>query len=213
MVTRPTPQTAGPDPGPDPGPERPRRGRGRRPAQQVRGQILAAAGQLLREEGMGAFTVERVAARAGASKVTIYKWWPTKGVLALEAYAAGVDDVLAVPDTGDVEADLTTQLSTFVRLLRETAAGRVMAELIGAAQTDPELAAAYRRVYLGPRRAVGIAALRTAQQRGQIRAGADLEVISDQLWGACIYRLMMGQPLTEQLAQDLVHNLLAGLRP
>jgi AcrR family transcriptional regulator len=61
-----------------------RRGRGRRPAAQVRAEVLDAAGALLLEEGMAAFTMERVAARSGASKVTLYKWWPSKGALALD---------------------------------------------------------------------------------------------------------------------------------
>ncbi len=196
------------------GPERPvRRGRGRRPSEQVRAEILAAAGRLLLSDGMGAFTIERVAALAGASKMTIYKWWPSKGVLALEGYASTVDAALAVPDTGDIEADLTTQLLTYVQLLRDTPAGRVTAELIGAAQTDPELAAALQRSYSGPRRAVGVAALRTAQQRGQIRPDADPETLVDQLWGACIYRLMIGDlPLTDTVARALVENLVHGVR-
>ena len=191
----------------------PRTGRGRRPAQRVRSEILAAANRLLHSRGMAGFTIERVAALAGASKMTIYKWWPSKGVLALEGYAAGVDGVFDMPDTGDIEADLTAQLVTFTRTLRDTSAGRVMAELLGAAQTDPELAAAFRRVYLEPRRNLGIDALRAAQNRGQIRADADPDVLSDQLWGACVYRLMTGhQPLTEEFVRTLVRNLLCGIR-
>ena len=196
------------------GPGRPRRhGRGRRPTEQVRTEVLAAAGRLLLSDGMGAFTIERVAALAGASKMTLYKWWPSKGVLALEGYASTVDAVLAVPDTGDIEADLTTQLLTYVHLLRDTPAGRVTAELLGAAQTDPELAAALLRSYSRPRRAVGLAALRTAQERGQIRSDADPETLIDQLWGSCIYRLMMGDPpLTDAYARALVENLVRGAR-
>lgn len=190
-----------------------RRGRGRRPSEQVRSEILAAAGRLLLSEGMGSFTVERVAALAGASKVTIYKWWPSKGALALEGYATTVADVLSVPDTGDIEADLTTQLLTYVHLLRDTPAGRVTAELLGEAQTDPELLAALHRTYSEPRRAAGLAALQTAQQRGQIRADADLETVIDQLWGACLYRVLMGdQPLTDDFARAAVHHLIYGLR-
>ena len=200
------------DPNVEPGAE-PRRGRGRRPAGEVRTRILNAANQLLRDEGMAAFTIERVAALAGASKMTVYKWWPSKGVLALEAYASSVDTVFAVPDTGDIEADLTGHLTTFVGVLDGTPAGRVTAELVGAAQTDPELASAFRRIYLDPRRAVGIAVLLGAQDRGEIRTDVDLEVLSDQLWGACMYRLMMGhQPLTEEFALGLVCNLLNGVR-
>lgn len=189
----------------------PRRGRGRRPSAQVRQEIIDAAGELLMTEGMAGFTIERVAALAGASKMTIYKFWPSKGTLALEGYAATVDDLLAVPDTGDIEADLTTQLLTYVHLLRDTPAGRVTAELLGAAQTDPDLADAFRRTYSGPRRAVGLAALRAAQNRGQIRADVDPEIIMDQLWGTCIYRLTMGdQPLTDEFAQAIVRNVLHG---
>lgn len=162
---------------------------------------------------MASFTVERVAALAGASKMTVYKWWPSKGVLALEAYAASVDDVFTLPDTGDIEADLTTHLTTFARVLRGTSAGRVTAELVGAAQTDPELAVAFRRIYLVPRRAAGIVALRAAQDRGEIRMDVDLDVLSDQLWGACMYRLMTGhQPLTDEFVLELIRNLLAGVR-
>jgi AcrR family transcriptional regulator len=194
--------------------EAPRRGRGRRPSDQVRQDILDAAGRLLMAEGMAGFTIERVAALAGASKMTIYKWWPSKGTLALQGYASTVDGLLGVPDTGDIETDLTTQLLTYVRLLRDTPAGRITAELLGAAQTDPELAAAFRQTYSGPRRAVGVAALRTARSRGQIRADADPEILIDQLWGACLYRLIMrDQPLTDEFARAVVRNLFQGIRP
>lgn len=191
----------------------PRRGRGRRPAQHVRADILTAAGRLLLSEGMAAFTIERVAALAGASKTTIYKWWPSKGALAIEGYACTIDGALEVPDTGDIEHDLTTQLLTYVHLLRDTPAGRVTVELLGEAQADPTLADIFRRTYSGPRRAVGLAALRTAQARGQIRADADPDMLIDQLWGACLYRLMMrDQPLTDDFAHAVVHNLMHGVR-
>src|SRR5688572_25313335 len=94
-----------------------RRGRGRRPAAEVRSDVLEAAGKLLFEEGMGGFGFERVAMLAGASKVTLYKWWPSKGALALEAYFHAVEQTLAFPDTGDIEADLTVQVRSFIALL------------------------------------------------------------------------------------------------
>ena len=186
--------------------------RRRRSSEQVRAEILAAAGHLLLTEGMGGFTIEGVAERASASKMTIYKWWSSKGVLALEGYASTIDAALAVPDTGDIEADLTQHLLFYVHLLRETPAGRVVAELLGEAQTDPQLAVAFRRTYAAPRRAVGLAALRAAQDRGQIRPDADPDFLIDQIWGACLYRLLVGdQPLTDAFARNLVTNLFTGL--
>jgi AcrR family transcriptional regulator len=190
-----------------------RRGRGRRPAAEVREQVLAAAGELLLTEGMAGFTIEKVAARAGASRMTIYKWWPSRGALALDGYATRVRTVLEFPDTGDIEADLTTQVLAFTRLLTETGAGKVIAELIGAAQTDPELASAFRERYSAPRRALAEAAMNRAIERGQLRGDVDPRVVIDQLWGACYHRLLIpDEPITDEFAKALVRNVMIGLR-
>jgi AcrR family transcriptional regulator len=192
----------------------PRRGRGRRPADEVRREVLLAAGRLLLTDGMRGFTIEGVAALSGASKMTIYKWWPSKGALALDGYFTTVEGVLKFPDTGDIEVDLRTQLASFVRLVRDTPAGRVLGELIGEAQTDAALAAAYREKYSGPRRALAVEALARARGRGQLRDDVDPEVVVDQLWGACYHRLLLpDQPLTEEFAGALIDNLFRGLRP
>ncbi|TCK24955.1 TetR/AcrR family transcriptional regulator [Pseudonocardia endophytica] len=190
------------------------RGRGRRPAHEVRGEVLDAAGRLLLGEGMPAVTFERVAAEAGASRTTLYKWWPSRGALALEGYFHAVESTLAFPDTGDIEADLTSQLTAFVRLVGTTRAGQVVAELIGQAQTDPDLAEAYRTGYSRPRRDLAVEALHRARDRGQLRADVDAEAVVDQLWGACYHRLLIrDEPLTDAFATTLVRQLLGGLRP
>jgi AcrR family transcriptional regulator len=190
-----------------------RRGRGRRPAEQVRREIVAAAGELLLQEGMGGFTVEKVAARAGASRVTIYKWWPSRGALAFDGYFAFTEQQLGFPDTGDIEADLRTQLRSWVRLMTETNAGRVVRELLGAAQTDDELLAAWRDRYSGPRRRLAVGRLDGAKAAGQLRPDADCEVLVDQLWGACYHRLLVrDQPLTASLADQLVDTVVNGVR-
>jgi AcrR family transcriptional regulator len=191
-----------------------RRGRGRRPAGEVREAALGAAGAMLFETGLAGITFEKVAARGGVSKMTLYKWWPSPGALALDAYFAAVEQTLAFPDTGDLERDLTTQLRAFVRLLTEQDGGRVIAELIGAAQTDPELAAAFSQRYTRPRRQLAVDVFRTAQSRGGIRADVDPDVLVDQLWGACYHRLLLpDQPLTPGFAETLVANLLRGITP
>jgi AcrR family transcriptional regulator len=190
----------------------PRRGRGRRPAAEVRNDILEAAAGLLFAEGMGAFTVEKVANRSGASKVTIYKWWPSKGALALDGYFHRVEPELAFADTGDIEADLRAQLHAFLRVIRDSPAGRVIAELIGQAQSDPELKSAYLQRYSSPRRALAVAAMEKAKERGQLRAGLDSETVVDQLWGACYHRLLLpDQPLTHEFVDALVDNLFGGI--
>ena len=193
---------------------RPRRGRGRRPADEVRAEILAAAGDLLIADGMAAFTIDKVAARSGASKMTIYKWWPSKGALALDGYFHRVKEQLEFPDTGDIETDLRAQLHAFLAVVRESPAGSVIAELIGQAQSDPDLKAAYLQSYSAPRRAMAVSALETAKARGQLRADLDAETVVDQLWGACYHRLLIpDQPLTEEFVDALVDNLFGGIAP
>ena len=189
-------------------------GRGRRPTEQVRGEVLAAAGELLIAEGMSGFTIEKVAERSGASKVTIYKLWPSKGALALEGYFTTVEATLTFPDTGNLEADLRSQLHAFVELLIGTNAGRVLAQLIGQAQTDPDLMHAYLATYAGPRRQLAVDRLEKARGQGQLRPDVDPETVVDQLWGACYHRLLLPNlPLDHDFAATLLDNLLRGVVP
>jgi AcrR family transcriptional regulator len=194
-------------------PPRLRPGRGRRPAAQVREAVLAATAELLLEDGLAAATFEKVAARAGVSKMTLYRWWPSPGALALDAYFAAVEDTLAFPDTGDLERDLREQLHAFVGLLCGTRAGRTIRALIAAAQSDAALAAAYSERYSRPRRALAVERFETARRCGQVRPDVDPEVLVDQLWGACYHRLLLpDQPLDTDFTDALVSNLLRGVR-
>ncbi|PXY26896.1 TetR/AcrR family transcriptional regulator [Prauserella muralis] len=189
----------------------PRRGRGRRPAAEVRADVLAATGRLLLQEGLQAVTFDRVAREAGSSKVTLYKWWPSPGALAAEAYFAQSAPVLEFPDTGDIRADLVSQLTAFVRWLTREGAATPVAELVGAAQADPDVARAWAEEYARPRRELARKRLQVAQQEGQLREDADLDVIVDQLWGACYHRLLVLKvPFDETLVPRLVDQALYG---
>ena len=188
-----------------------RRGRGRRPAAEVRTGVLAAAGRLLLEEGLRAVTFERVAKEAGASRTTLHKWWPSPGALAAEAYFASSAPALEFADTGDLRADLVAQLTSFVRLVTAGGAGTALVELVGAAQIDPDLGDAWPQLYSLPRRELARARLRSAQRQGQLREDADLDIVVDQLWGACYHRLLVLRvPLEESLVPRLVDQALRG---
>lgn len=187
-------------------------GRGRRRAEDVRHATLTAAVEILLAEGVQALTFSKVAARAGVSKMTLYKWWPSPGALAFDAYFDTFKETLAFPDTGDIGRDLTTQLHAFGDLLNRN--GPVIAGIIGAAQGDPDLAEALSTHYVTQRRALAVERLTRAQQAGQIRAGVDLETIVDQLWGAVYHRLLLpAQPLTTEFIDQLIANLFQGVAP
>src|SRR3954451_20188605 len=136
------------------------RGRGRRPADEVRTDVLDAVGNLLLTAGSADLTFERAARAAGVSKTTLYKWRPSKGALALDGYFHAVEETLAFPDTGDIRADLLTQLRAFAHVMTHTTGGRILTELIGESQTDEDLATVYRKLYSSHRRRLAAERLR-----------------------------------------------------
>lgn len=189
----------------------PRRRRGRRPADEVRTEVLDATTRVLLDEGITAVTFERIARESGASKTTLYKWWPSPGVLAAEAYVAHSGPVLEFPRTGDLRADLIAQVSAFLDLLTSGRAAHPVAGLIGAAQSDPQLARAWADSYALPRRELARDRLRAAQREGQLDDEADLDLIVDQIWGACYHRLLVLQvPVVDIDATLLVTTVLRG---
>lgn len=178
----------------------------------MRADILQTVGDILLSEGLSGLTFERVSRESGASKATLYKWWTSIGVLALEGYFHAVEDTLAFPDTGDIRADITTQLHHFVDLMTTTPAGRLLLELIGQSQTDPELASAYRRLYSSGRRRLATDRLSRAQEAGQVRPDIDVRVLVDQLWGAIYHRLLIpDEPVDAAFADALIGNLFDGI--
>lgn len=179
-----------------------KKGRGRRPSAQVRSEVLTATAQVLFDEGMQAITFERIARESGASKTTLYRWWPSPGAMAAESYFASSEPVLEFPDTGDLHADLVTQLTAFVGLVTDGRRGRLITELIGTAQIDPEVAEAWSRTYALPRRELARRRLRSAQRAGELSAEADLDLMVDQLWGACYHRLLILKVSLEDLNID-----------
>jgi len=188
-------------------------GVGRPRSERARLAVLEAAADLLVEGGLSAATIEAVAARAGVSKVTIYRWWPTRGAVAIDAYFHRYRSTSVVVDTGDVAADLLAQ----IRLLEEAfrgRAGELMAELIGRTQADVSLAEDFAAGWLQPRRTATADLLRAAVARGEIRPDVDLPTLLDQLFAPIYWRLLMQHgPLDEAFAAALVDNLLGGVGP
>lgn len=158
--------------------------------------------------------MEKVAKRSGVSRVTINRYWPSKGALALDSYLFQTDDQLAFHDTGDITRDLLSVISAWVGLLAEPAQHRAFTQLIGSAQSDAELAAAFDSHYFGPRRTEAIGMLALARERGQLRADVDLPTVVDMIWGACYHRLLLpnlSDTLTTTSVSTLVDTALRGI--
>jgi AcrR family transcriptional regulator len=187
--------------------------RGRPRSEKSRQAILEAAADLLLANGIAAVSMDAVAARAGVSKATIYRWWPTKETLALDA----LYHEWAVPparDTGSLRGDLLSLLRPWVRLAGRRPYGRAIAALITEAQTDPEFAREYRTRFLSPRRDLARTVLHRAIERGEIPAGTKIEVALDVLYGPLYHRLLHGHaPLNDRFVRDVVDTVLGGIAP
>jgi AcrR family transcriptional regulator len=187
--------------------------RGRRRSDRSHQAIITATQELLVERGYRALTIEGVAARAGVGKQTIYRWWPSRAALVLEAYLVASDRVQLPPsDSGSTRADVRALIGWLAAVLAEPTGGRVIAGLVGDMQHDPDLAQGFRHDVVPERRQAMLAALERGRERGEIRADADLELAVDELHGAVFYRLLLsGEPLDAAFAERLADQVLDGL--
>ncbi len=128
--------------------------------------ILDAAFALLEDGGYQAITMGGIAARAGVGRQTLYRWWPSKAAVVFEAFLDKVSIGPFPEADGDFPSRLRGFAHGFVTLYVDGPAGRRLRELIGAAQTDPDLARALAEQWFEPRRAPVRQALRDAQQPG-----------------------------------------------
>jgi AcrR family transcriptional regulator len=186
--------------------------RGRRRSERSHEAIIGATQELLVERGYPDLTIEGIAARAGVGKQTIYRWWPSKAALVLEAYLAGSEAVPLPAEGTTAHEDVTALLGWLIAVLAQPIGGHVVGGLVSDLQHDPDLAEGFHRDVVPARRQAMVAALERGRERGEIRADADLELAVDALHGAVFYRLLLsGRPLDADFADHLAEQTLAGL--
>ena len=209
--------TAGPAggaPGPAGGAAGPAGGapRGRPRSAEADRAILTATADLLAERGLAAMSIEEVAARAGVGKTTIYRRWPSKGLLALDAFVISFRAEQPQPDTGTLRGDMLSALHAWVRAVTQTTMGPMLTGLIAEAQHDPELRGAWRDRVLEPLRTQHRVMLDRAIERGEIPASVDRDVVLDLFFGAAEHRLLLGHlPMTGDFIAEVVDMILTGI--
>ncbi len=191
----------------------PRRGRPRSEARKQA--ILQAAFELLGERGLGATSMDAVAERAGVSKATIYRWWASKELLALDAVYAEWDTAGPAPrQTGTLRSEMLALVRPWARLAAAGPSARILAALVAEAKEDPEFGGVYRARFVEPRRDQARAMFSRAIARGEISADTDVEVAIDLLWGPLYHRLFHGHaPLDDRFVRRSVDTVLAGILP
>jgi AcrR family transcriptional regulator len=190
------------------------RGNRHKRSEQARQAVLEAADDLLAERGFARLTIEGIAARAGVAKQTIYRWWPSKTDILLDAFADDAAEDLSPPDSGDLERDLRIHLNRLADFLTRSDAGAVFRALAGLAQHDVDVAARLRADYLSQQRDRDRLPLLRAVDRGQLLPETDIDLAVEQLVGPIYYRVLVtGQPVPREFTDRLVDQFMAQVNP
>ena len=191
----------------------PRRGRPR--SAKSKAAILEAAAELLLQHGLEAVSMDTIAERAGVSKATIYRWWPTKETLAIDAlYEDWSHAYPEAPDTGSVRDDLLGIFLPWGDQITRRPYARVLGALITRARTDAAFAEEFNQRLVQPRRDRARPIFHRAIARGDLPADTDVEVALDLLYGAVYHRYLQGHlPTTRRFIETVIDLTLLGLLP
>jgi AcrR family transcriptional regulator len=187
--------------------------RGRPRSTQCHGAILDSVLQLMQKEGYNAVTIEGVARHAGVGKQTIYRWWGSRAELILEAFANYAADLVPTPDRGSLREDLEAFIAAgFKRLSRDY--GAIMRGLMADAVLDPDFNKILREAFIFKRRAATRVILERGVKRGEIAKNADLELMTDMLFGPVWFRLLVQHAkLDAGFARQLVGAVIGAFAP
>ncbi|MFE9725165.1 TetR/AcrR family transcriptional regulator [Streptomyces sp. NPDC005794] len=183
--------------------------------------ICDAALALVGEVGYARTTIEGIAARAGVGKQTIYRWWPSKAAVLMEAFLdmgarqaeeAGEGGEYGIPDTGDLAADLKLVLRATVDELNDPVTEAPTRALTAEGIIDPALGARFVENLLEPQLQLYVTRLRAAQEAGEVRADVDPRIALELLIAPLAHRwLLRTLPLTHAYADAVVDHALRGL--
>jgi AcrR family transcriptional regulator len=174
-----------------------------------RSRVLTTAFELLSESGVGGFTIDEVSRRSGVAKTTIYRHWPSREALVIDA-ASRISAEQEVPDTGSLEGDVTAILANLGYLLGTARWSSVVPSIVDVAERDPEFAGLHGKIQRGhaaPLRKV----IERAADRGLISAATDPSTMVSALIGPLYYRRWFSrEPIDDQFVAAIVRNVVSG---
>ena len=185
--------------------------RGRQRSAEAESAILHATMELLAKRSLRDVTAEEIARNAGVSKATLYKWWPNKNIVALDAFLASMQEAVAIPDTGSAEHDFTIQFEAAIDFYKN-ASGRLLCHFIAEGQSDPELRTLFRERFLKPCRQNLKVIWQRGVDRGEIHPSVDGDLVLDLIFGPMVYRLLVGHgTLDESQARTIIRTVFGGV--
>jgi AcrR family transcriptional regulator len=182
----------------------------RRRSERARAAILEATVALLREGGYPHLRLDAVAARAGVGKTTIYRWWPGRALLAIDALQTLVDPP-HVTVSGDTRTDVRALVVRVVEVWLEPTVGDTLAAVTADAARDPVVRSRIVDL-LAPRRAADTAVLLSGGARGDLPHDVDVPLLLDVVFGTLLFRRMRGAPV-DDVVDELTDLVASGRRP
>ncbi|RDV46835.1 TetR family transcriptional regulator [Leifsonia sp. ku-ls] len=170
--------------------------------------ILDATAALFAERGYDHLSIEGIAARAGVGKQTVYRWWSGKSALIADCLLEGMllPESFAVPDTGDLRADLVSWLRAVEGVIESPSGEGLFRSLIAAATENVDVGRRLREALADPR--LFGPRLRDARAAGDLRADLPIEDVTETIIGALVFRALARTPPDPVYAERLVDLLL-----
>ena len=184
--------------------------RGRPRNDHIRQLILNTALDLAFEVGFRALTVEAIAAKTGVGKTTIYRRWPNKGAVVMDAFLSIVGPKTIFPSADRAIHSIQLQMKAQVKAFRSKY-GKMVRSLVGDGQFDSDVLEAYRQRWILPRRQLARTAIELAMKQGDLRPDLDVDTVIDTLYAPIYYRLMFETgPISDAYADGLYQSVIKG---
>ncbi|MGC5326053.1 TetR/AcrR family transcriptional regulator [Brevibacillus sp. SYSU BS000544] len=182
---------------------------GRPRSKEVTKAILSTTIRLLEQNGYKKLSMESIAKASGAGKQTLYRWWPTKAALVLEAIQSQCELEIPVPNHGSVRQDLLEYVQNTCNLLNGPF-GSMISTLIVESQFDEDISQLFNKEFISSRREALKSILYKGVDRGEVETSKDLDFLADLCYGPIWYRLLNRHaPLDKPFVQEIVKTLLS----
>ncbi|MFJ3959149.1 TetR/AcrR family transcriptional regulator [Arthrobacter sp. NPDC090010] len=169
--------------------------------------IQDAAWEIFMERGLPGVSIEEIAGRAGVAKTTVYRWWPNKSAVLMDALSRRLAPKVVFEAAGSAREDVMRQIELVIELFNNPV-GRGYLSLIAESTHDAELADALRERYIAGRREAAVERLRRGVEQGELPAETDLEMLVDSLYGALYYNALVAHaPLDKAYAARLIKTM------
>ena len=185
---------------------------GRPRSKESKAAILEATWKLLKTTTLRDLSIEAIARASGVGKTTIYRWWPSKAAVVIDAFLENVLLIAPYPERASAGEAIAQQMASLVQAWSGEH-GRILAQIIAEGQADPEALDSYRNHFLNHRRAEVRAIIQRGIESGEFAPNLDPDLAIDILYGPIYYRLLVGHlPLDPQFAEELAQWVMKAIK-